>query len=177
MENWKNVVGYEGRYQVSDLGNIKSMPKPRCSKVKILKNIPLKAGYLTVDLGNGQKIKRYLVHRLVATAFIENPLNKEQVNHIDGNKSNNNVCNLEWNTRSENQLHSIKTGLRSAKGEKNSQSKLTNDIVIEIYNNNSKYKVIANKYNVSKSLICGIKNNKLWTHITQKKILNDNLTL
>jgi len=169
MEIWKDVVGYEGRYLVSNFGKVKSMPKPRCKREKILKSMLSKAGYLMVDLGDGKTIKRFLVHRLVAMAFIENPLNKQQVNHIDGNKCNNNLDNLEWNTSSENQLHSIRTGLRSAEGEKNSQSKLTKQQVLQIFNDTRMYKEISKDYNISIPAISNIKTGYSWSFVTGLK--------
>jgi hypothetical protein len=115
MEIWKDVVGYEGIYEVSNYGKVKRLETLvknkngyRLVKEKILK-IPSHI-YQSVFLSNG-KIKQHYVHRLVATAFIPNPLNKEQVNHKDGNKLNNNLSNLEWVTKAENQLHAIENGL------------------------------------------------------------------
>ena len=115
MEIWKPIKGYEWIYEVSNLGRVKRLETLvknkngyRLVKEKIL-NIPSYI-YQTVFLSNG-KVKQHYVHRLVATAFIENPLNKEQVNHKDGNKLNNNVSNLEWVTKAENQIHAIENGL------------------------------------------------------------------
>jgi hypothetical protein len=115
MEIWKDVVGYEGIYEVSNYGRVKRLETLvknkngyRLVKEKIL-NIPSHI-YQSVFLSNG-KVKQQYVHRLVANAFIPNPLNKEQVNHKDGNKLNNNLSNLEWVTKAENQIHAIENGL------------------------------------------------------------------
>lgn len=107
MENeiWKDVIGYERKYQVSNLGNIKSTFKVP----KILKPFKVGRGYLCVTFG--YKGKKFYVHRLVAEYFIGNPLNKEQVNHIDCNKENNCAWNLEWNTNQENHTHARKNNL------------------------------------------------------------------
>lgn len=111
-EIWKKIEKYED-YEVSNLGRIKSLKR---NNNKILKQKPNKFGYLIVGLfNNANKNKKMLVHRLVAEAFIPNPLSKPQVNHIDGNKQNNNVNNLEWCTNSENQIHAYKTGLKKNK--------------------------------------------------------------
>ena len=116
-EIWKDIAGYEGIYQVSNLGNVKSLsfgPKNRKSgTVKLLRQTPSNCGYYKVELYKNGKSKMMYVHRLVATAFIPNPEKKPQVNHIDGNKANNVLSNLEWATSSENQLHAIDHGLRA----------------------------------------------------------------
>ena len=119
-EIWKDKKDYEGLYQVSNLGNIRSLTrKVKCKNDtfrivngKMLIPIQMKNGYLFVNLWKNNIVKRKLVHRLVATAFIPNPANKQEVNHIDANKTNNNYFNLEWNTRPENTFHSYKMNLR-----------------------------------------------------------------
>lgn len=117
-EAWKPVVGYETRYHVSNLGRVKSLGgvKRVCGNgvqafsPRILKQSNAQ-GYKYVNLCNGS-CKPKKIHRLVADAFIPNPLNKKCINHIDGNKSNNTVSNLEWCNHSENLNHAYKTGLR-----------------------------------------------------------------
>ena len=105
-EVWKDIPGYENLYQVSSEGRIR-----RGERLKI----PHKdrGGYLTVWLCKNAAQKNYKVHRLVALAFISNPSGKMTVNHIDGNKQNNRVENLEWATHSENIIHANKMGLRT----------------------------------------------------------------
>ena len=93
-EIWKDKKYYEGRYQVSSCGRVKSLKRKNVLKEKILKPYVDKDGYLTVALNNPRKT--FLVHRLVAEAFIPNPDNLPQVNHKDENKQNNVVSNLEW---------------------------------------------------------------------------------
>ena len=114
MEYWVDIDGFNGKYQVSNTGKVRSncYKEPRIlSQYKIGKY----RNYLAVKLYTGGKGtgRGYKVHRLVAQAFIPNPDNKEQVNHIDGNTFNNNVSNLEWCTNSENQKHAWQTGLRA----------------------------------------------------------------
>ena len=101
-EIWKDIDGYEGLYQVSNLGNVKSLNYRRTGKERILKPGNNGLGYLFVILCNNGKLKHFKIHRLVAKAFLENPDNKSDVNHKDEDKTNNNVDNLEWMTRLEN---------------------------------------------------------------------------
>ena len=95
--------------------------------------------YMMIDLCKNGKTKKHLIHRLMAETFLENKENKVQVNHINGIKTDNRLQNLEWNTRSENQLHSINLGLRTTTGEKNSQSKLKSEQVLFIFNDKRPY--------------------------------------
>lgn len=119
-EIWKDVVGYEGLYKVSNYGNVKSIDRYIPGRIKGYKTIKnsyiLKpgvntSGYLHVALYKNNIKSYYKVHRLVAIAFIENIENKSDVNHKDGNKFNNNIINLEWNTHLENMQHAKKNGL------------------------------------------------------------------
>lgn len=95
-EIWKDVEGYEGCYQVSNFGNIKSLNYMQTGKEKILKGFKITNGYLAVNLSKDGKSKTHTIHRLVAKTFIENPDNLTQVNHKDEDKTNNRVDNLEW---------------------------------------------------------------------------------
>lgn len=115
-EIWKDVIGYEGVYSVSNIGRVKSLEKTiLCKGWKIVKEkvlrLKLRGGYMAVGLYKNKKQKYYYVHRLVANAFIENTHNKPQINHIDANKTNNNLLNIEWVTQSENRLHAQRMGL------------------------------------------------------------------
>ena len=101
-EEWRDVVGYEGLYQVSDQGRVKSF---KWNKERFLKPSMDKDGYLLVTLCTGGKPKTLKVHRLVCEAFHENPDNKPQVNHINEDKTDNRACNLEWCTCKQNVNH------------------------------------------------------------------------
>lgn len=108
IEIWKDVEGYEGLYQVSDFGRVKSLAT-RHGGIKILKNSHDRAGYLIVTLVKEKQKKTKTVHRLLMIAFLGNQ-NKD-VNHIDGNKKNCNIENLEYVTKSENIRHAMRLGL------------------------------------------------------------------
>ena len=105
MENWKAVNGYEGLYEVSDKGRVKGLKRNR-----ILKNIVDSLGYVRVSLCKENKPKAHKIHRLVAEHFLK-PSEYKVVNHIDGNKENNSVENLEWCNASQNRKHACDTGL------------------------------------------------------------------
>ena len=105
MEQWREIPGYEGLYEVSNCGRIR-----KGDRLKSLRSD--KGGYLNVWLSKNGIQKCLKVHRLVALAFIKNPEGKRTINHKDGNKQNNNVENLEWATHSENIMHANETGLR-----------------------------------------------------------------
>ena len=119
---WKDIPNYEGLYKVSNKGDILSLPRyvncnkngKRLTEQRILKPTENYKGYLMVSLSYPNEYphkKTFTIHRLVALAFIPNPDNKPQINHIDGNKENNCVENLEWCDNSENQIHAYKIGL------------------------------------------------------------------
>lgn len=109
-EIWKDIPGYEGLYQVSNLGMVKRIKILSRKEQRIIKQYADRSGYMTVYLYNGEGTRGFfLVHRLVAKVFVPNPWKKKEVNHIDGNKSNNTFDNLEWSTRSENILHASKS--------------------------------------------------------------------
>lgn len=123
MENWKDIEGWEGFYQISDKGRVKSLSRlskaNRKLKEKIMKLATQRGGYLAVTLRDGEYIVTKTVHRLVGKAFIVNPDNLPEINHKDGIKSNNCKENLEWCTKQDNMSHAISSGLISQFGENN----------------------------------------------------------
>ena len=109
VEEWRDVVGFEGVYQVSSAGRVRSLTRRvynHMMRGRVLKQARKANGYMQLSLSaNGVKLKHVYVHRLVACAFLPNPNNLPDVNHINHNKQDNRVDNLEWVTRSENILH------------------------------------------------------------------------
>ena len=178
MEIWKDVKGYEGLYQVSNLGKVKSLkkiittkkgwflPKKEC----VLKYKKGNHGYIRVMLYKNKKGISFGVHKLVIIAFIPNPENKPEPNHKNGIKTDNRVVNLEWVTKSENAIHSYKMGLQKPlRGSDVKTSNVTNSEVLEI---RRKYKwnvytmeMLAKEYNMSRSGIFYIVKRLTWTHI------------
>jgi len=172
-EVWKDIKGYEGYYQISSLGNVKSLRRTdiRGNRVpeKVIKPNLKNTGYIDVNLCKDRDKKTYRVHRLVANAFLKNPSNKPQVNHKNGKKTDNRIENLEWCTGSENTTHSFKNKLQPLPlGIKNSQSKLSESDVLEIKQlllKKMKQKEIAELFRISVPTISNIKRNKNWSHL------------
>lgn len=176
-EIFESIKGYEGMYEISNFGRVKSLQKTtkfglrfKTYPEKILLPQNNNNGYLKVILGGKNKY----IHRLVAEAFIPNPENKPQVNHKDGNKKNNHVDNLEWATSKEDSDHKHSMGLvdyskLSRKGITNGNSKLTNEDVKrirEVYlaRKYSRRK-LAKEYSVSVNTIDKILDRTLWKHL------------
>jgi hypothetical protein len=168
QEVWKSISNYEGFYEISNFGRVRSLErmvlcmqkgKPTYKPVpnRILKPTPDKDGYLLVFLKkNGRKAAK--VHRLVAIAFIHNPQNKPEVNHKNFIKTDNTVDNLEWATPLENTGHNMKFGNRPKMplGEKAPIAKLSNSQRLEIYNackDGAVMRHLAFKYNVDPKTI------------------------
>lgn len=154
MEEWRDVVGYEDYFKVSNLGRVFGKRSNKVLKLHVRKD---KRVTLATKIGgrNGLAIT-FKVHRLVAEAFIPNPDKKPEVNHKDGNTQNNCVSNLEWSTHSENMQHAFDTGLnRADKGTEDSSSRLDDEAVNFIRNNPNKLtqRQLAEIYGVNHSTI------------------------
>jgi len=179
-EIWKDVEGFEGVYQVSNHGKVRSLPRVVTQKNrgggfhaqkkpgKIVKGALNSKGYLRVSLGG----KAVFVHRLVATHFVPNPLDKEQVNHEDGDKLNNRADNLNWKTNQENRDHAVSNNLhRVSKGEERDSAILTDEDIRWIRKHAQKhhptmsYKMVADKFNVTPQHIGNIVKGKKWSHV------------
>lgn len=165
MEIWKDVKEFEGHYQVSNLGNVRS--------IKFGKILPIvetnKFGYKKFMLRKPNYKKIVFTHRVVAECFINNPLNKPFVNHKNSIKNDNNIENLEWCTASENLKHSFSHGKNSQVGERNAKSKLTSDEVykIKFETDGMIHSQIAKIYNIHTNHVGSIKRNERWSHIVK----------
>ena len=177
-EAWKPIKGYEGYYEVSNLGNVRTITRFIANsgkngmwyKSRILKFNMDKDGYYTVALQKEGKVKRCKVHRLVLSNF-SNCNSDLQVNHIDGDKTNNCINNLEWVTSSQNIKHAYEIGIKSQIGSKNNSSKLTEKQVVQICDF-FKYttftnRQIADMFDIkSDETIRKIRKRLMWTHVT-----------
>lgn len=143
-ERWVSVAGHEGSYEVSDLGSVRSLDREIVysdGRVARFKGVSMKAsrganGYLTVTLDRG---KRYLVHRLVAGAFLPPPKPGDVVNHLNGDKRDNRVSNLEWGSYGRNNFHARKTGLNRQQGEDCNLTKYGSQLVAAIRRVHARY--------------------------------------
>lgn len=164
-ETWLPVKGYEGLYEVSDFGNVRSLDKRDrrgyLHRGKELKKVPIGRGYVASCLSVDGKVDKAYNHRLVAEAFIPNPDGKPDVNHKDGNKKNNVVGNLEWVTHSENGKHSFavlgRPHPRGMLGKQGANRKFTREQIEAIRADNRFQRVIAEEYGVEQTTISAIK--------------------
>ena len=150
-EIWKDIKNYEDLYQVSSFGNVKSLK--RDITLSPTKN---RRGYIIVSLSADNTKRTFSVHRLVAQAFIDNPENKPQVNHIDGDKTNNCAYNLEWATNSENQKHAFSNGLQTNIGNNNPKCRKINQYDLS----NNLIKTWHSIYEITKQL--GYSRSSIW---------------
>jgi hypothetical protein len=165
METFKDIIGWEGFYQISNLGNVKSLPRfsdnhsgfKKNLKGKILKAQISKTGYYVVDLKHNSKRKTFKLHRLIAIHFIENTFNKGFINHINGIKTDNSIGNLEWVSVAENNKHAVIIGLKNDYGVNNSKSKLKKEDVLFIRNSNLKLSELAAIFNMNQSGISKVR--------------------
>lgn len=166
-EIWKPISGYEGYFEVSNYGRIKSLKRSfyncpnKFTKLMIRSNNLNRFGYVKVALYKDSIRKWFTAHRLVAFAFIPNPENKREVNHINGIKTDNRAENLEWCTSQDNQIHAFKFGLQiPTDGERNGQCKLSTEQINEIREKYTGYRgqqqVLAKEYGVRQSHISRI---------------------
>lgn len=178
IEIWKDIEGFEGKYQVSNKGNVKTLARivvnkgkhtyHRLRKEKILKNQKTTTGYWQVSLHkNVDKWKFHRIHRLVALHFIPNSENKPQVNHINGIKTDNRVENLEWVTNRENTMDAIRRGINFTH---NNKITFKDAEKIRELRKNKKltFKELGEIYKINKATISHIINNRTWKYGKQK---------
>ena len=158
MEIWRDIIGFEGKYEVSNKGSVKTLSYKRTGKERILSE-RIVGGYNRVALYRNNKPENKYVHRLVAEHFIPNPNNLKEVNHIDGNKLNNCVENLEWVSAKQNSTHAVISKLRVLPTYKVIQKSISGQIIKQW---NSVYE-IANFYGYDSSMIYKCCENKLDT--------------
>ena len=176
MEIYKAIQGYETLYEVSDLGNVKSLLRDifnsegkrlRSVSPRILKPYKMPNGYLHVCLSKDGTDKSARIHILEANAFIPNPNNLPEINHLDGNKENNVLTNLERSTHQNNIIHSFANGL-SKQGAAHYAAKVTVEQVMEMrseYIEGRSLVWLAAKYNISDRTVWQIVKNKTWKSI------------
>ena len=171
-EVWKDVKGFEGLYQVSNLGRVRSLDRMKNNRLfrgRVLRQPKDNDGYCLVTLCDGKRSKTGKVHRLVAFAFIPNPDNLPEINHIDENKENNRADNLEWCSTKYNLTYGSRKGMMA--GTKNNHAKLTEKEVVEIRKIYKKgdmqfgQSALGKKYGVSHIQIANIVKRKSWKEI------------
>ena len=170
QESWKPVVGYSGLYEVSDQGRVRRVGAGRGVVTgRVLRTTKQNAGYLMVGLWQANRASNHLVHRLVVEAFVGPIPEGHEVNHLDGDKTNNVLSNLEVVTRSENMKHASANGL-AYRGELNGQAVLTAKQVGEIrrryvHGGGPGYKALGAEYGVSWEAVRNIIKGRVWQHV------------
>lgn len=170
-EVFKDIIGYEGRYQISNYGNVKSFVKKFSGKLMIPKID--KDGYHEVGIRDADSKRKHMrVHRLVAMIFIPNPNNFLFVNHKDGVRDNNYYKNLEWCTQQYNNQHAFTDGNQDNACENHPQTKLTNEKVKEIYRTaitgNHTETQLAEMYNTTRSVVNKLRLKQRWAKVTDE---------
>lgn len=173
IEEWKDVEGFEGHYQVSNLGRVKSLPRLKRKTERILKASPNTTGYLIVGLRKpGDKVKSMLVHRLVMIAFDPQPSYENiTVNHKNFDTTDNKISNLEWCTQEENNQHYTDFGVKPespVKGESHHLSVLTKEKVLEIrakHSDGQSGNSLAKEYGIGEATVRQIVNRVTWKDI------------
>lgn len=177
-EVWKDVVSWEGQYQISSLGLVRSLARYDGSgfwrKEKFLSPVlnsrkNPRSAYLWVRFFKKGEWTRFFIHRLVAAAFLPNPENKPYVNHIDGQKLNNTPLNLEWVTGEENRAHAKETGL-TARGERAGKTKLTESEVRQLRKLRAEGMSgpkLGAKFGIHVSSVYAILNGRNWKHLKE----------
>lgn len=179
-EEWRDVPGWEERYEVSSWGLVRAKaylkhsrnahgPYAYMTKSKPIKlTLNVESGYVQFDMQRDGERSLGLVHRLVAKAFIPNPNDKPEVNHKDGDKTNNVQTNLEWATTQENILHAHRLGLSSNVGSKHPRAKLDEAAAVEIrrlYEAGVSTITLAEMFGVKRTTIYTVTSRRKWKHV------------
>lgn len=174
---WFPVIGYEGRLEITRCGKVRSVERMVRSRYNSQRRMPtrelspfvLNSGYPAIQVRFDGKRKNVLLHRMLAEAFIPNPMGKPCINHIDGNKANFNLSNLEWVTHSENIRHALSAGLMNAPssgpGDKSPAAKLTweqVDHIRALINLGATQASVARRFGISKGAVGFIARNETW---------------
>lgn len=164
-ERWEDISGYEGLYRISNQGRVWRVDRGALVALQTEKlRTHNRGGYIFVSLWRDGRRKNFKVHRLVVTSFAGRIPSGYEVNHIDGNKANNIISNLEVITRSQNIQHAIASkGLY--RGENHTQSKLNEDAVRVIRTGGMSVKELAARFDVIPKTIRNVKNGKTWNHV------------
>jgi hypothetical protein len=174
VEEWRDIPGYEGRYQVSDMGNVKSLARKDRRGVywpeRLRKVSPEPSGHLSVCLSFDNKTRTLSVHRLVLLAFVGPPPEGTEACHKNGKPDDNRLENLYWGTRKQNQQDSIRHGTKAygrqfQSGHAPYRTKLTRDDVRAIRASTESHAELAEKYGVHRTTISDIRRGKIWANV------------
>ena len=171
-ERIKYVEDFEGRFMITDFGRLFSI-NGRCKGIKELHPAIGEGRYYATNLRIHPRNRTVRIHQLVGEHFVDNPDNKPQLNHIDGNKLNNHYLNLEWVTSKENIQHAVRTGLMNFKGENHHNSKYTEKQVIHVHVLRKKglsHQSISNITGIGRRYIGDLLNGTTWPHISSSGI-------
>lgn len=175
-EIWKDVIGYEGLYQVSSLGRVKKLPEPKRKDKKgriwgrdgrMLSPGRNSKGYYSITLTKNKMPQSIKLHRLVLTHFKPNPSELPEINHIDGNKLNNNIDNLEWCTRQQNIDHAVQNKLMYTRRGAECSKKLTEEdakFIITNKGRNNAVELMA-RFNIKRATVYNIQYGLSWRHL------------
>lgn len=166
VEEWRDIAGYGGRYEVSNMGRVKS--NTMWGKGRIMKPYKTGNGYIKAVLSGNARKRGFYIHRLVLAAFVSP--SHLQVNHKNAVKTDNRLENLEYCTQKQNMDHAKKNGLlRAVRGEKHGGSKLTDTQAMEIYKLRGarSLRSVARDYGVSRSTVSHIQTGRIWKSVTR----------
>ena len=164
-EEWRDVEDYDGDYQISNFGRVRSR---KSGEWRLMKTTPNQKGYLGVMFSRQGKTKRFEIHRIVATAFLPNPNNLPVVEHADDNKQNNHVSNLFWSTHSDNTRHAYERNLINNYTIKAKLKESDIKLIRQIYKSHDKNfgaKALAKKFGVTRATIENIVHDKTWKRL------------